>query len=276
VPFYEPVCVMKFCFFLSSLNPLSLMKSTRFFRNFVFLFSLLGLGSFAWGERYHTINVKTDDTNKMTHEAAKSYLKSDACISTESLQLQQGEIAYVFSSGASSRPSGTSELPSFSVKDAFVSKILIDYAGMESNSSKGNWDPHTTNWSALTNNITNIVTNEPIVGPAEIRIFIKPWSGREGSYSNWDGFWEYYSPSNPTYINNWDFKASEGFVTFRIVGAEQAPSKKFATVIPENASGNVRIVLEQSTDLINWSSANPGVFSPSTSKRFFRVRSVEE
>ena len=77
-------------------------------------------------------------------------------------------------------------------------------------------------------------------------------------------------------MGNWDYGASEGFVTFRIVGSEQEPSKKFATVIPENASGNIRVVLEQSTDLINWTSATPGVFPPSTSKRFFRVRSEEE
>ena len=52
-------------------------------------------------------------------------------------------------------------------------------------------------------------------------------------------------------------------------------SKKFATVIPENSSGNVDIILEQSTDLINWTAVNPGTFPPSTAKRFFRVRSQE-
>lgn len=57
---------------------------------------------------------------------------------------------------------------------------------------------------------------------------------------------------------------------------KEAPSKKFATVIPENASTNIRVVLEQSTDLINWTAASPGVFPPSTAKRFFRVRSEEE
>ena len=57
---------------------------------------------------------------------------------------------------------------------------------------------------------------------------------------------------------------------------KEAPSKKFATVIPENATTNVRVILEQSTDLINWTAASPGVFPPSTAKRFFRVRSEEE
>ncbi len=57
---------------------------------------------------------------------------------------------------------------------------------------------------------------------------------------------------------------------------KEAPSKKFATVIPENSESNVSIILEQSTDLINWTAASPGVFPPSTAKRFFRVRSEEE
>ena len=53
-------------------------------------------------------------------------------------------------------------------------------------------------------------------------------------------------------------------------------SKKFATVIPENSSGNISIILEQSTDLINWTAVSPGSFAPSTTKRFFRVRAEEE
>tara|TARA_B100000212_G_scaffold324334_1_gene285094 strand:- start:891 stop:1184 length:294 start_codon:yes stop_codon:yes gene_type:complete len=97
---------------------------------------------------------------------------------------------------------------------------------------------------------------------------MKPASGRQLNGSS-----SYWARSD---YGNWDFKASEGFVTFRVVGAEEAPSKKFATVIPENASTNVRVILEQSTDLINWTAASPGVFPPSTAKRFFRVRSEEE
>ena len=57
---------------------------------------------------------------------------------------------------------------------------------------------------------------------------------------------------------------------------KEVPSTKFATVIPENSENNVSIILEQSTDLINWTAASPGVFPPSTAKRFFRIRSEEE
>jgi len=53
-------------------------------------------------------------------------------------------------------------------------------------------------------------------------------------------------------------------------------SAKYATVIPENAKTNVSVILEQSTDLVNWSAVAPGDFAPSASKRFFRVRSANQ
>ena len=83
------------------------------------------------------------------------------------------------------------------------------------------------------------------------------------------GHSDYYSSSRSYWV--------EMSVFYNINPKEkEAPSKKFATVIPENASTNIRVVLEQSTDLINWTTASPGVFPPSTAKRFFRVRSEEE
>lgn len=249
------------------------MNPSRLFRNFVFLLSLIGLGSFAWGERYETVFVYTEDTDQMSYSQAQAYLQSNACISTQTLTIPEGEVAYVFTSGASSKPIGTSAINNAG-KDAFAYGIKIDIIGLDSNITRKSW---AMSWGT-NDHISNYSSTEPIAGPATISVLIKPWSARSGSYhgssqTNADGYWTYNHSSRST---NWAFKASEGFVTFRIVGSEQAPSKKFATVIPENASGNVRIVLEQSTDLINWSSANPGVFPPSTSKRFFRVRSVEE
>ena len=58
-----------------------------------------------------------------------------------------------------------------------------------------------------------------------------------------------------------------------IAGASQTTAK-YATVIPENAQTDVDVVLEQSTDLVNWTSVAPGQFAPSAQKRFFRVRSA--
>jgi hypothetical protein len=53
-----------------------------------------------------------------------------------------------------------------------------------------------------------------------------------------------------------------------------ASTAKYATVIPENSKTNVSVVLEQSTDMVNWTTVNPGEFVPSTQKRFFRLRSA--
>jgi hypothetical protein len=51
-----------------------------------------------------------------------------------------------------------------------------------------------------------------------------------------------------------------------------AKDSKRVVVIPENCQAKVRIVIEQSTDLVNWTTVNPGEFTPSAQKRFFRLR----
>lgn len=43
-------------------------------------------------------------------------------------------------------------------------------------------------------------------------------------------------------------------------------------VIPTDASGDVEIILECSTDLITWTPCSPGTYGTSTAQRFFRVR----
>ena len=49
-----------------------------------------------------------------------------------------------------------------------------------------------------------------------------------------------------------------------------------AVVIPTDATGPVKIILESSTDLVTWTEANPGTYGASTSKRFYRVRAVNQ
>lgn len=45
-----------------------------------------------------------------------------------------------------------------------------------------------------------------------------------------------------------------------------------SVVIPNDNGGPVTIILESSTDLINWTAANPGTYGTTSSNRFFRVR----
>lgn len=81
-----------------------------------------------------------------------------------------------------------------------------------------------------------------------------------------------------SYYVNGSYKRRELTVFYNeeVTNTNAGTAAKFATVIPENLENNVTISLEQSTDLVNWSSISPGVFSPSTSKRFFRVVSEEQ
>ena len=71
-------------------------------------------------------------------------------------------------------------------------------------------------------------------------------------------------------------------VTFRIIPnvAVGSPTTNYipasAVVIPADSNGSVRIILESSADLITWTEANPGLYGSSSSKRFFRVRAVNQ
>lgn len=49
-----------------------------------------------------------------------------------------------------------------------------------------------------------------------------------------------------------------------------------AVVIPSDATGPVQIVLESSSDLINWTSSLPGTYGNTYSNRFFRVRAIAQ
>jgi len=194
------------------------MKSTRLFRNFVFLFSLLGLGSLV---------------------SANSFTLS---LATERRGVQQSSPEYSDEVVAEGNESIVIEVVNYRAEyNSYVGSISLDV-----NANNG--------WVPLIKN-SNVLPSDKITlqGPCKMRI-----QGRNNSYSDY-----YYR----MYMD----------ILYTIAPKEkEAPSMKFATVIPENLENNVSIILEQSTDLINWSSANPGVFPPSTSKRFFRVRSVEE
>ena len=49
-----------------------------------------------------------------------------------------------------------------------------------------------------------------------------------------------------------------------------------AVVIPTDATGPVQIVLESSSDLVNWTSSLPGTYGNTYSNRFFRVRAIAQ
>jgi hypothetical protein len=83
-------------------------------------------------------------------------------------------------------------------------------------------------------------------------------------------------------VNAGDFKGvnEPGWATFQIttpgwttVVSNYVPAD--AIVIPSSVTGNVQIILESSSDLVNWTAASPGTYGASSgTNRFFRVRAA--
>ena len=61
-------------------------------------------------------------------------------------------------------------------------------------------------------------------------------------------------------------------LTVSDIGQDSAHLPTNTAVIPTDASGPVNVILESSTDLINWTPALPGTYGANTASRFFRVR----
>jgi hypothetical protein len=66
----------------------------------------------------------------------------------------------------------------------------------------------------------------------------------------------------------------QSFATIEVIGPVTQSTPSTAVVIPADAGGPVNIILESSTDLLNWSGSLPGTYGTSTTNRFFRVRAV--
>lgn len=69
------------------------------------------------------------------------------------------------------------------------------------------------------------------------------------------------------------------FLYYRLIdNVDTAATQTGQTVvIPDDASGDVEIILESSKDLVNWTAANPGTYnSETTDQRFFRVRAEKK
>jgi hypothetical protein len=80
-----------------------------------------------------------------------------------------------------------------------------------------------------------------------------------------------FYPSNPTWAT---FKIETPCQLVN-VASNYVPAD--CVVIPTSATGNVQIILESSSDLVNWTAAMPGTYGVSSAtNRFFRVRAVAQ
>ena len=64
------------------------------------------------------------------------------------------------------------------------------------------------------------------------------------------------------------------FYTVKISGQAGTVTPSTAVVIPSDAKGPVNIVMESSTNLVDWVAALPGTYGSSNKERYFRVRAV--
>ena len=75
-----------------------------------------------------------------------------------------------------------------------------------------------------------------------------------------------------------DFNQPGVLVTYKLSDATSglsAAGPSNTVVVPEDINGSVSIILESSTDLVNWTAAQPGQYGASTAKRFFRIRAAQ-
>ena len=71
----------------------------------------------------------------------------------------------------------------------------------------------------------------------------------------------------------YDSSTGTSTATFEVtrVGIASPPAE-----VPQEAGSNFDVILEQSSDLVNWTPANPGTYSGTETKRFFRTRIVKK
>jgi hypothetical protein len=67
--------------------------------------------------------------------------------------------------------------------------------------------------------------------------------------------------------------AGSGVATFKVARAGTATPP---AEVPQEAGSNFDVILEQSSDFVNWTPANPGSYSGTETKRFFRTRIVKK
>ena len=187
------------------------MNTSRLFRNFVFLFSLLGLGSFAWGDRFEVLTAQSNNSSPV-------------------LELSENDEAHIISFQSFMDYSNTGSIYFEDIDGN--EQIIYQLRGS----------------GASTDILYSFGSDQTLIIPGPGKLRIKQ------------------SASNSSFY----IRALIPVYTKEIMST----TAKYASVIPENAKTNVSVILEQSTDLVSWTAANPGDFSPSTSKRFFRVRTA--
>jgi hypothetical protein len=81
--------------------------------------------------------------------------------------------------------------------------------------------------------------------------------------------------SGPAIIKLISEDASSSILSMDVTSNESLNSKNNVTVLPKSTE-SMNLILESSTDLVNWTADTTGTKTPSDKKRFYRLRVVKE
>jgi hypothetical protein len=150
-----------------------------------------------------------------------------------------------------------------------ISSFVKSYAG----------DLTTVNLGTSTNSITvpDGKILEVVTFPSGITAYYTTGNGSGISFPVYSQYMYggIYKFAGPGVLSN---SSGQCGVTYRLVdnASTTTTTPTSAVVIPTDATGPVNVILESSTDLVTWTAANPGTYGASTTKRFFRVRAVNQ
>ena len=125
-------------------------------------------------------------------------------------------------------------------------RIVAQYGVSDWSFSKQIRFPGVTDWLPA---VTSVFSEEYLPGPLEYRAIYNTDSGSS----------EIRKPTIMFHIEN-------------NTGSKLLPTGSI--VIPSDTHGQVQIILEASSDLLDWHEALPGLYDASTERRFFRLRAV--
>lgn len=132
----------------------------------------------------------------------------------------------------------------------------------------------TNSLTVRTGQVARVISANLGNGSVTLSINGKSFQYTTSSSSGWSSL--YAPPGAPSVAGPATISLNCGpapaFCTIELTNPTEPFTPSNAVVIPADSGGPVNIILESSTDLINWTPASPGSYGSSTEKRFFRVR----
>jgi hypothetical protein len=136
------------------------------------------------------------------------------------------------------------------------------------------------NYVVPSNVVAKVVYAACLSGGANLRVSIGTNSSIVASITGYGAFAQTNLPTvvGPSVIsmaNTFNGGSAWSYCVIETSPASPTPviqTPGTAVVIPCDTNGPVKIILESSTDLVNWTEALPGTYGTTASNRFFRVR----